>query len=231
MEKWLYVIVGLTFLSGVLGNGPPLLLDRRTAVLVVDRRRILGARAARLPGDGGLRLQHSAALGSWTPQHAGASLDDRLGDLLDARRRHPRTRAHLAAGESLDTWHAHHHHARPHGVLRRLRDDHARHDHLCAAGADRHAGRGAADQARDRRLLADGRWHARNDDGAGGGGHHANLPRAHHGLRLPRDPAEDPGPLLDVARQPRSCSRSAWSPSSGTSPRAGPPWAPARAKA
>src|SRR5262249_40890031 len=124
---------------------------------------------------------------------------DRVGNLLDPRRRHSRPRPHLATGESLDPWHAHHDHARPHGVLRRLRDDHARHDHLCASGADWHSRGGATDDARACRFLTDGGRPVRHDDGLGGGRHHPDLPRAHHGLRLSRDPAKDPGPLPDVA--------------------------------
>ena len=39
IEKWLYIIVGLTFLSGILGTGP-LLFYRHAALLVVDRRHL-----------------------------------------------------------------------------------------------------------------------------------------------------------------------------------------------
>ncbi len=115
----------------------PLLLDRRAALLAVDRRRVLRARASGVSRHDGLRVRHLPPLRPQPPEYARSPLDDRLGGVLDARRRHPRPRTHLAAGESLDARHAHHDHARTHGVLRRLRDDHARHDHVRAAGAHR----------------------------------------------------------------------------------------------
>ena len=56
MEKWLYVIVGPDLHLGSAGYGTSLLLRRRSAVLAAHRRVLLRARAARVPGDVGLRL-------------------------------------------------------------------------------------------------------------------------------------------------------------------------------
>ena len=79
MEKWLYVIVGLTFLSGMLGTGHHYYLDRRAAVLAVDRRRLLGARAARRSWPWPPTPTGHAPLGPGASQHARAALDDRRG--------------------------------------------------------------------------------------------------------------------------------------------------------
>ena len=87
-------------------HGAPLLLDRRAALLAVPGRLLQRARAAGLPRHGDLRLQRHAPLGPRPPQPHGAALDDRQRDLLGARRRHPRPRAHLARGEQVDARHA-----------------------------------------------------------------------------------------------------------------------------
>ena len=52
IEKWLYVIVGPHLPLGHPRHRPPLLLDRHAALLALGRRRLLGARAARLPRHG-----------------------------------------------------------------------------------------------------------------------------------------------------------------------------------
>ena len=87
MEKWLYVIVGLTFISGLLGHRASLLFRRRAVVLAADRRLLLGARAARVRGDVGVCLPGDPPIGTCPPEHARASLDDRQRALFGARRR------------------------------------------------------------------------------------------------------------------------------------------------
>ena len=126
MEKWLYVIVGLTFISGIARHGAPLLLHRRPAYwlpiggffsalepLVFSAMSVYAYSAIRRSG-----LSH--------PEHARAALDARERDLLGARRGPPRSRAHVAVSQQVDPRHAHHADARPRGVLRRLRHDRAR---------------------------------------------------------------------------------------------------------
>ena len=65
MEKWLYVIVGLTFIAGHPRHRPPLLLDRRAALLARLRRVLQRARAARLPGHGDLRVHGACDAPGW----------------------------------------------------------------------------------------------------------------------------------------------------------------------
>ncbi len=128
----------------------PLLFRRRAAVLAADRRLLLGARAARVPGDVGLRvLRRSAGRDLSHPEHARVALDARQRPLLRARCRAARPRAHLAVGQQVDARHADHADARPLGVLRRVRDDRARRDHLCAAGDDRDTRRRSGNRRSD----------------------------------------------------------------------------------
>ena len=147
MEKWLYVIVGLTFISGHPRHRAPLLLDRRAALLAADRRLLLArwsrSRSSRWrptrTGDPPVRAVPS--------EHAGAPLDDRervfsaLGaGMLGLAHTWPSVNK-WTHGTLITPMHGH-------GVLRRLRDDRARHDHLCAAGAHRHAESRAPDAGR-----------------------------------------------------------------------------------
>ena len=136
MEKWLYVIVGLTFISGLLGTAHHYYYRRRAVVLAPDRRLLLGARAARVRGHVGLRLSGDSPIGTVAPQHARPPLDPRQCALFGAGRRVARPRAHVAGHQQVDARDAHHVDARPFGVFRRLRDDRARRDHLCDAVAD-----------------------------------------------------------------------------------------------
>ncbi len=62
MEKWLYVIVGLTFISGSARHRASLLLRRCSQLLAADRRFLLRAGAARLPGDVGVRVLRGQAV-------------------------------------------------------------------------------------------------------------------------------------------------------------------------
>ena len=138
MEKWLYVIVGLTFISGSARHRAPLLLRRRAAVLAADRRLLL-ARSSRWCSSAMSVYAYSAMRrsGRVASEHAGAALDARQRGVLGARRRPARAGAHLAVGQQVDARHADHADARARGVLRRLRDDRARDDHLRPARADR----------------------------------------------------------------------------------------------
>ena len=52
MEKWLYVIVGLTFIAGILGTAHHYFWIGVPTLLAVPRRILQRARAARLPRDG-----------------------------------------------------------------------------------------------------------------------------------------------------------------------------------
>ena len=64
MEKWLYVIVGLTFISGLLGTAHHYYFVGVPSVLASDRRFLLGARAAGLRGHVGVRLSGHPAIGA-----------------------------------------------------------------------------------------------------------------------------------------------------------------------
>ena len=119
MEKWLYVIVGLTFISGHPRHRAPLLLDRRAALLAPARRLLQRARAAVVPRHGDVRLLRDAPLRPQPPEPHGDALDDRQRDLLRAGRGRPRPRAHLAGGQQVDARHA----------------DHAMHGHMAFFGA------------------------------------------------------------------------------------------------
>ena len=134
MEKWLYVIVGLTFISGLLGTAHHYYLVGVPVVLVADRR-VLLARSSRCvflawrcTPTGHAAIRHGP------PEHAGAALDDGQRDVLRPRRRPAGPGAHLARGEQVDARHADHADARTLCVVRRLRHDRAGGDHLRDAG-------------------------------------------------------------------------------------------------
>ena len=173
----------------------PLLLDRRATVLAADRRLLQRAGASRVPRDGDVRLLRDPPLGPQSPQSHGAALDDRQRGLLRARGGHPRPRPHLAGREQVDARHPDHPDARPHGVLRGLRDDRARHDHLRDARTHR-APRGfPRDHGGLLGILAADHRHVRDDDGVRGGRDHADVSRAHPEHRVPGDAGEAAGAL------------------------------------
>ena len=136
MEKWLYVIVGLTFLSGILGTGHHyywigvphywLWVGGIFSALEPLAFLVMAMYAYNIMRRSGLSHPNTLAL-HWTIGSA----------IFSARRRNPRPGAHVAPGEPLDPWHAHHHYARPHGLLRGLCHDQSGNDHLRAAGAHR----------------------------------------------------------------------------------------------
>ena len=136
MEKWLYVIVGLTFISGLLGTahhyyyvGVPsywLPIGGFFSALEPLVFVAMSAYAYQAIRRSGLSHPNTLAL-HWT---LGSALFSALGAGL------ARPRAHVAGHQQVDTRHAHHLDARPFGVFRRLRDDRARRDHLCDAVAD-----------------------------------------------------------------------------------------------
>ena len=136
MEKWLYVIVGLTFISGLLGTAHHYYFVGVPSVLASARRVLLGARTARVRRHVGVCLSGHPAVRPVAPEHARAALDARQRDLLGARRRPAGPGAHVAVRQQVDARDAHHADARALGVLRRLRDDRAGRDHLRDAGAD-----------------------------------------------------------------------------------------------
>jgi hypothetical protein len=133
IEKWLYVIVGLTFLSGILGTGHHYYYIGTPRYWLMDRRHLQRARAARLPRHGHLRIAMAKKGGRKPPQPSRAAPGRRLRHHVLRRRGLPRLRAHAAAGEHVHARHAGHRDARPHGLLGRLRDDRARHHRLRAA--------------------------------------------------------------------------------------------------
>ena len=136
MEKWLYVIVGLTFISGLLGTAHHYYFVGVPQYWLPIGGVLLRARAARVPGDVSLCVLRRPSVRRVASEHAGTPLDARQRHLLRFGRRAARARAHVALGEQVDARHAHHTDAWPRRVLRRIRDDRARRDHLRAAGDD-----------------------------------------------------------------------------------------------
>ena len=136
MEKWLYVIVGLVFIAGILGTAHHYYWVGVPALLAADRRLLQRARAARAGRHGDLRLlRRCAARASRirTRWRCTGRIGSAVFTVFGAGLLGPR--AHLAGGQQVDARHADHGDARPRGVLRRLRDDRAGDDHLRAAGA------------------------------------------------------------------------------------------------
>ena len=108
MEKWLYVIVGLTFIAGILGTAhhyywigvPGYWLPLGGFFSALEPLAFLGMAIYAYYGDAPLRAR--------PPEHAGAALDHRERRVLRARRGHPRAGPHLAGGEQVDPRHADH---------------------------------------------------------------------------------------------------------------------------
>ena len=130
MEKWLYVIVGLTFISGLLGTAHHYYFIG----VPQDRLPIGGLFSALEPlvfvAMSAYVYQAIRRSGLAHPNTLRAALDARERDLLGAWRGPARPRAHLALGQPMDPRDAHHADARALGVFRRVRDDRARRDHL-----------------------------------------------------------------------------------------------------
>ena len=179
MEKWLYVIVGLTFISGLLGTAhhyyyvgvPQYWLPIGGFFSALEPLVFLAMSAYAYSGHPAVRYV--------PPEHARASLDARQRDVLRARGWTARSRAHLAGGQQVDPRHADHVDARPVGVLRRVRHDRPRRHHVRAAGPDRACGVGARVEGRTLGVLAAGRRDVWYDDGVCGRGNLADVSRAH----------------------------------------------------
>ena len=75
MEKWLYVIVGLTFISGLLGTAHHYYFVGVPSLLAADRRVFLRPGTRRIRGHVRVRLPGDAPLGSGPSQRARGSLD------------------------------------------------------------------------------------------------------------------------------------------------------------
>ena len=136
MEKWLYVIVGLVFIAGILGTAHHYYWVGVPALLAADRRHLQRAGAGGAGRHGDLRLLGDAPLRPGASQHAGAALDRGQRRVHAVRRRAAGPGPHLPRRQQVDARHADHRDARPRRVLRRLRDDRAGDDHLRLAGDD-----------------------------------------------------------------------------------------------
>ena len=108
MEKWLYVIVGLTFISGLLGTAHHYYFVGVPSYWLPIGGVLLGARAARVRGHVGVRVSGHSPIGAVAPQHARPPLDPRQRALFRAGRRVARPRAHVAGHQQVDARHAHH---------------------------------------------------------------------------------------------------------------------------
>ena len=133
MEKWLYVIVGLVFIAGIIGTAhhyywvgvPQYWLPIGGVFSAMEPLALFGMAIYAYCRHAPVRIR--------APQQAGHPLDGGQRALHRLRGRPAGPRPHLARGQQMDTWHADHAHARPLGVLRRLRHDQSGRHHLCAA--------------------------------------------------------------------------------------------------
>ena len=217
MEKWLYVIVGLTFISGLLGTahhyyfvGVPsywLPIGGFFSALEPLVFVAMSAYAYQAIRRSGLAHPNTLAL-HWT---LGSAIFSALGaGLLGLAHTWP----------AVNKW--------THGTLIT-----PMHGHAAFFGAyvmivlavityAMPALMGHAESQReieDRAVgvLAAGRRHVRDDDGVCGRRDRAGVSRADPRVRLSRDAGEDPGALPDARRPPGPSSRPAWRCSCGTS--------------
>ena len=113
MEKWLYVIVGLVFMAGILGTAhhyywvgvPHYWLPIGGFFSALEP-----ARAAR---HGDVRILRDAPLRPRPSQYAGPALDRRQRGVHGVRRRLARLRPYLAGRQQVDPWHPDHRDAWP----------------------------------------------------------------------------------------------------------------------
>ena len=139
MEKWLYVIVGLVFLAGILGTahhyywvGVPQYWLPIGGVFSALEPLALAAMAIYA-----YAAMRRSGLGH--PNTLALHWQDRQRHFRFVRRRPAGARAHLARRQQMDAWHADYRHARAFGLRWRLRHDRNGDDHLCAAGPDAQA--------------------------------------------------------------------------------------------
>ena len=132
MEKWLYVIVGLVFIAGILGTAhhyywvgvPAYWLPIGGIFSALEPVALVGMAiyAYSAMRRSGMAHPNTLAL-HWT-------IGSAVFTLFGAGLLGPG--AHLPERQQVDARHADHRDARPRRVLRRLRDDRAGDDHLCA---------------------------------------------------------------------------------------------------
>ena len=184
VEKWLYVIVGFTFLSGILGTGhhyyfigtPSYWLWIGGIFSALEPLAFLGMAiyGLALARKGGRNHPNRIAL-FWT---VGCCIMSFVGaGLLGAR-------AHAAAGEPVHPRHAGDGDARSYGVLGRLRDVGPRHHDVRPATLDRTQALRHAQ--RDLRFLVDQHRHGRHDGCVRCRRRGAGLPRAPRWHGVPR---------------------------------------------
>ena len=122
MEKWLYVIVGLTFISGLLGTA-----HHYYFVGVPSHWLPIGGFFSALEPAVFVAMSvyaYRAMRRSGLPsEHARGALDPRQRAVLRAGRRSPRSRAHVAGGQQVDPRHPDYANARAFGILRCMRHD------------------------------------------------------------------------------------------------------------
>jgi nitric oxide reductase subunit B len=130
MEKWLYVIVGLVFIAGILGTAHHYYWVGVPSYWLPIGGIFSALEPAGTGGHGDLRLLGHAPLGHVAPQHAGAALDAGQRRVHALRRRPAGAGPHLSRRQQVDPRHADHRDAWPRRVLRCVRDDHAGDDQL-----------------------------------------------------------------------------------------------------
>ena len=166
MEKWLYVIVGLTFLSGVLGTGhhyywigvPPYWLWIGGVFSALEPLAFLAmtAYAYSILRRSGLSHPNTLAL-HWT---IGSAIFSTLGaGILGLAHTWPQVNR-WTHGTHITTMHGHMAFFGAYAMITLGMITYA------LPELDRRADRGAPDATRARRLLADGRRHVRHDDGS-----------------------------------------------------------------
>jgi nitric oxide reductase large subunit len=136
IEKWLYVIVGFTFLSGVLGTGHHYYYIGTPKYWLIVGGVFSALEPVAFLGMAIYAITMARKGGPDASQSERAVLDGGLlGDVL-CRGRIPGLCAHAAAGQHVHARHADHRDARPHGVLGGVCDVGARNHCLCDAAFD-----------------------------------------------------------------------------------------------
>ena len=215
VEKWLYIIVGLTFLSGILGTGhhyyyigaPRYWLMVGGIFSALEPLAFLGMAIYAL----------AMAKKGWPPpsQQVRAELDTRQRHHFVRRRRFPRSCAHATSSQHVDPRNSCDRHARPHGVLGGVRHDQSGNDCLRPAGHDRPQAVGQ--RLCGIRVLAEQHWHGGHDWRPRCRRHHPGESGTPHGTRLSRRAKGNRNALYRHDPRPRCCSWWASDSSSTTS--------------
>src|SRR5690606_26355649 len=193
LEKWLYVIVGLVFIAGILGTAhhyywvgvPYYWLPIGGFFSALEPLAIVGMAMYAYSAMRRSGLAHPTAL------------DPRQHHLHPVRRGPAGLGPYLAEHQQMDPRHADHRHARSRRLLWRLCHDRAGDDHLRTAVADQQTP-GARHHHRLLGVLAAAGRHVRHDPVLRHGRDRPGVSGTDHGHGLPGCAAENPDPLRDA---------------------------------